>query len=252
MIRGLLHEACWLGGLDSLFEGAMLRFLQSLLRKDGVMHLWSNLFWRAQMGAWRAPARQHDAAEFLQHMLGKFTYTVDKLAVVWEARQPGDQDWLRTDGGQSAPWLLQPPLLAGGTQPLIKVTVQDMIDNWHHQGSVHAVMFGPEALIVQVGRFDYDAQSDRALKRHFQLLPEPFIEVPVFVRGTVTRSITYQLTSLILHRGETPESGHYYNLFYDVRDGCYRLADDGVRSRVVDDIEDYCKEIYLVLYQECR
>ena len=174
VIRGLLHEACWLGGLESLFEGAMLRFLQSLIRKDGVIHLWANLFWRAQMGTWRAPARQHDAAEFLQFMLGKLTYTVDKLAVVWEARQPDDQGWFRTDGGQSAPWLLQPPLLAG-TAPLTQVTVQGMIDDWHHQGSVHAAMFGPEALIVQVGRFDFDAHSDRALKRHFKLLPEPLL-----------------------------------------------------------------------------
>ena len=83
VIRGLLHGACWLGGLESLFEGAMLGFLQGMLRSDGATHVWANLFWRAQMGNWRAPARQHDAAEFLQHMLGRLTYTVEKLAVVW-------------------------------------------------------------------------------------------------------------------------------------------------------------------------
>ena len=133
VIRGLLHGACWLGGLESLFEGAMLGFLQGMLRSDGVTHVWANLFWRAQMGNWRAPARQHDAAEFLQHVLGRLTYTVEKLVVVWEARQPRDHEWLRTDGGQAAPWLLQPPLPAGGNRPLREVTVQNMVENWHHQ-----------------------------------------------------------------------------------------------------------------------
>ena len=113
-------------------------------------------------------------------------------------------------------------------------------------------MFGPKALVVQVGRFDYDGKLGRAVKRHYRLLPEPYIEIPVFVQGTETRRIMHQLTSLILHRGETPESGHYYNLFYDVRDGSYRLADDGVRSKLAADIDQLCQEIFLLFYQQCQ
>ncbi|CAE7244932.1 unnamed protein product, partial [Symbiodinium sp. CCMP2456] len=93
----------------------------------------SNLFWRAQMGGWRAPARQHDAAEFLQHLMSKLTLAATTLAVTWEARQPDDSHWLRTDGGQSVPWLLQPPYVAEGTLPRPRVTVQQMIDEWHQQ-----------------------------------------------------------------------------------------------------------------------
>ena len=65
-------------------------------------------------------------------------------------------------------------------------------------------------------------------------------------------AVTYQLCSVILHRGKPPNSGRYVNLLYDVRDGSYRLADDGVLSSLIDgEFDNLAREIYLFWYIRC-
>ena len=54
--------------------------------------------WRAQMGKWRNPTMQHDVAEFLTHVLNRLPYTMNKLAIPWQARSSG-QNWRVQDLG---------------------------------------------------------------------------------------------------------------------------------------------------------
>ena len=46
-----------------------------------------------------------------------------------------------------------------------------------------------------------------AVERHYCLLPNPYLEIRVFVDGVHTSRIMYQLNSIILHQGVSPDSG---------------------------------------------
>ena len=195
---------------------------------------------------------QHDVAEFLAHVLTRLPFTMNKLAIPWQARSLGQHRRVQ-DQGQSAPMVLQHRELAG--QPsLCRQTVQDMINAWHRQEDVHALVCWPSAIVLQAGRFDFDAGHNRALKRRYEIEPSPLIKMPGFERDQALHWKQYQLCSIIVHLGDSPDSGHYLNLMFDIRDSPYRIADDGIASRACDisEVDSYVSDMYLFFYCESR
>ena len=75
------------------------------------------------------------------------------------------------DRGESAPLLLAPPETVSATD-VCRTTVQGLLDEWHEQDAMPAVTCLPRALTGQAGRFDFDEQQPRALKRRFVVRPE--------------------------------------------------------------------------------
>ena len=59
------------------------------------------------------------------------------------------------------------------------VTVQQLIDHWHLQHSTHAALQCALNIVLQVGRFDFDAQSEISVHQWYQLLPDKEIRFPV-------------------------------------------------------------------------
>ena len=149
VVRSWLHLAAWLGGLQQLFEGNMLAHLKGLMQAKGVIHMWSNPFWRAQMGKWRNPHMQHDVAEFLTHALSRLPSAMIRLATPWQARTRGTF-WRVQDQGPSVPLVIQPSELAG-TESLGMQTVQGMIEAWHNQRMCMPWSFGPRPSFCKLG-----------------------------------------------------------------------------------------------------
>ncbi|CAE7564693.1 unnamed protein product [Symbiodinium sp. CCMP2592] len=226
VVRSMLHLAECLGGLQVIFEGTMLEYLTGLKHAKGTIHMWNNPFWRAQMGKWRNPHMQHDVAEFLAHALHRLPHTMSKLATPWQARSQGT-NWRVQDEGQSIPLTILPEELAGG-RALSEQSVQSMITAWHNQEDVHALVFWPPALVFQAGRFDFDADGRKLQKRRYKIRPDHYIRAPGFDRDGTIHWKQYQLCSVIIHKGNSPDSGHYFNLLYDCWESSYHIADDGV------------------------
>ena len=158
-----------------------------------------------------------------------------------------------TRSGILGPLVVQPPELAG-VGPLQMVSVQHMLDSWGGQEDTHAAMHGPPAMILQAGRFDFDVRRGRALKRRYEIWPDTQVNLPVFENGLTQFAQRYQLCSIIVHRGDSPDSGHYFNLYYDAREGSYRVADDNVGSVSIDEEELYLytADMYVFFYIRCR
>ena len=252
VVRSWLHLAAWLGGLQQLFEGNMLAHLKGLMQAKGVIHMWSNPFWRAQMGKWRNPHKQHDVAEFLTHALSRLPSAMIRLATPWQVRTRGTF-WRVQDQGPSVPLVIQPSELAG-TESLGMQTVQGMIEAWHNQKDVHALEFWPSAIVLQAGRFDFNAGCNRAIKRRYTIEPCTEVLVPGFQHGRGIQWKRYQLCSIIIHLGDSPSSGHYFNIFYDTGDSSYSIADDGVasRSRDASELIKLSSDMYLFFYCKSR
>eukprot|EP00439_Symbiodinium_sp_Y106_P045034 s6688_g5.t1 len=189
------------------------------------------------MGKWRNPHMQHDVAEFLNHVLSRLSFTKNRLATSWQARSQG-QEWRVQDLGYSTSVVL-PTGVEEDASSSRKQTVQDMIQAWHRQEDVHALVCWPSAIILQAGRFDFDAAQNHAIKRRYELWPSAQISVPRFEHDQRVHWKQYQLCSVIIHEGDSPDSGHYFNLVYDLRNSSYCVADDGECYRVCSDSEDF-------------
>ena len=202
------------------------------------------------MSGWRQPSRQHDGAEFMQFFLVKQSSAAVHIQVHWQAKIQQDAVWKCVDGGCSAPLLVVPPDNAAtdASQGLHGYSMQELIDHWHMQDTLHAGVYAPPLLALQIGRFDFSQQDECAIKRRFAVIPNQTLIFPVFDRNDAMLQHTYVLRSAIVHQGRTPDSGHYFTLLYDNYQTWY--ADDGVPAVLIDEGEAYqhYRDIYLLIY----
>ena len=105
--------------------------------------------------------------------------------------------------------------------------LQDVIEAWHQQEALHALLLAPECLVLQLGRFWQNDAGDICKLRHRVSLDVRTFQAPVFDLNDLTiKWQSYGVSSAVIHMGETIHSGHYKNMLYDERLQCW-LADDG-------------------------
>ncbi|CAE7332912.1 unnamed protein product, partial [Symbiodinium microadriaticum] len=83
-LRGFIAAAVARGGMSTMFEGAMLGFIESLLQRTGIVFLWEQPFWAALTGEWELPSRQHDGVEFILFLLNRLPFTADHATATWQ------------------------------------------------------------------------------------------------------------------------------------------------------------------------
>ena len=169
------------------------------------------------MSGWRQPSRQHDGAEFMQFFLMKQSSAAVHIQVHWQAKEQRETLWRCVDGGSSAPLLVVPPAdaTADESQGLHGYSMQELIDHWHMQETLHASVSTPQLLALQIGRFDFNQQDVCAIKRRFAVIPNQTVTFPVFGDNDDVQRSTYVLRSAIVHKGRTPDSGHYFTLLFE-------------------------------------
>ena len=194
------------------------------------------------------PARQHDGAEFMQYLVERQLLRESLLVVHWTA---SEADSVCVDRGSSAPLLLVPPESAL-LNPEYHTSIQRMIDDWHEQSDMHAVLEGPRILVLQAGRFDY--QQAGAVKRRFRIAAEREVMLPVFGEHLSVTQAQYQLCSVLIHWGTSPDVGHYTALLYSHTGNDVYHVDDNIQgSRVLPEKADrMCVDSYLFFYAKCQ
>ncbi|CAE7949126.1 unnamed protein product, partial [Symbiodinium sp. KB8] len=250
VIKGLLYAMAFRGGLERFFNGGMLQLLRGILQRSGATHLWRHPFWVAMMSGWRQPSRQHDGAEFMQFFLMKQSSAAVHIQVHWQAKEQRENLWRCVDGGSSAPLLVVPPAdaTADESQGLHGYSMQELIDHWHMQETLHASVSTPQLLALQIGRFDCNQQDVCAIKRRFAVIPNQTVTFPVFGDNDEVLRSTYVFRSAIVHKGRTPDSGHYFTLLFE--DSQIWYADDGVPAVLLTEGEacQHYRDVYLLLY----
>eukprot|EP00439_Symbiodinium_sp_Y106_P066027 s369_g10.t1 len=147
MLHGLLALSLRVGGPEGFFPPLLCSILSGALSQGRVFHIWTNPFWRALVRGWPRPESQHDIAEFLQYLVGQCPGLADKIGVVWASIDEASGEHL--DGGCFVPLYLHPPTCALGSGAEA-TTVQQMLDCWHRQETVHAVLQCPPGFVLQV------------------------------------------------------------------------------------------------------
>ena len=159
---------------------------------------------------------------------------------------------MTVDGRCSTPLLINPPEWAKSDSQYSAIT-QELLQGWHAQVDMHAALWPPEFLVLQVSRFEYDAVADRSLKRRFAVVPDMVVNLPCYVRDMQTRNTTYRLGTALVHKGLSATSGHYVALMYEEND-CHQqavwIADDGATAVRIDDHEVTMlfRDIYMMFY----
>jgi len=106
--------------------------------------------------------------------------------------------------------------------------------------------------VFGLNRFSFSINTGRTTKIHFPVqIPEAItITKKAFHRKNIF--VELQLYAVIVHRGQTPQSGHYYTyLKPDPYGHWYRFNDSQVTPVVVDFLkgEDVLKNAYIVFYK---
>ena len=244
MILALIH----ISHLRQDIEDALGRLgpiKTAILQSRRPVLLRDMLTFQALLRGWRAPTRQHDIAEFYQ----PFTNTGDMhiAQFQWQAReQRGESVHILDRGDQGTPFHVDisfPRLVPG--QPH---TVQDCLNN-HFRGQAALIALDSVApfICIQLQRFIGAA--------HIQKDQQPIewigteLRVPVWrTRDTLdTYDVVYILAAIVIHRGDTPYSGHYQACL--LQDQQLFITDDNIAARPLKQTEraDVNKNSYLFL-----
>ena len=254
VLKALLYAAGCCGYLDGIFGSEHHAFLTAIIRRaqSHVVHLWQHPLWRTVTRGWHQPAKQHDAAEFLQHLNASSLLFSDGIDCIWQAREAHASSYRIVDAGQSAPLLLPSPGSADRDHGC-NVSVGSLLQGWHRQSEMHAMLTPTPIVILQANRFGFAAGTRGATKRKYRIVLDPHLDFPCFLNGLECYSTRYQLCSVATHLGNAPTNGHYQVLFFQHDLQSYLLADDGRPATMIsaDTVDSLARDTYLFVYIKC-
>ena len=208
------HDAL-ISGLGEI-NGAIAQASRSNQHLNVARHpAWSFLW-----PGWQRPTRQHDAAEFLQHLCNRTDCAALKGG--WEARRPQAGAYEILDEQFNCPHIrlmVQSPF-----------RIQEAVTAWHAQDTPHALTRPPELLILQVGRFVQSASGVRKTRQMIEV--HKHLTVPTFTghAGDIAHT-PYKLCGGVMHIGKVVKAGHYQAFYFpgDSEDiwPCHLVHDDG-------------------------
>ena len=187
---------------------------------------------------WRGARRQHDTAEFIDFLIPKVASTG---VSTWSSRTISPSGEVRT--------LLTGTLnkcLGLPATPVHTPELQELINHWHQQESLHALDVTPPWLFVQLPRFAVAAGAVRKTQHPYLLAGT--VQIPFFCEPGTLRVAwrVYDIACYIRHHGPTPYSGHYTVLIQDASP--YLLDDDRPpASASAAELEDTSVSAYILV-----
>ena len=207
--------------------------------------------WKILLRGWRRPTQQHDAAEFMSHIVDP---RATATAGCWQARCLERGRSPVCEESSSAPHI--------GINIAAHHDLQSALNAWHQQHYTHALSTPPKLLCLQLGRFRHEGR--RTVKVRQRCSVPHRLQVPAFTGELLEcTDLTYALCSGIAHIGDTATSGHYRAMCVHSPLGQgrseassptprYTLCDDdrqaSQNSSRLDNLLDH--NLYVVLY--CR
>ena len=205
---------------ESHGDSLVCRLIRKIKRSSGnTLHLCKQGEWRELTRRWQDPQRQHDAAEFLLHLVQADTelhrlssWKVIDTALAQLEGIPRDL------GGRGC--ILVPTRNEAGVS---YGTLQDCIQAWHEQMLLHVLDAGTTLAVIQLDRFLRRGPFVRK-----DLTPITHnggrLLLPVLEDADAFRWCAYGVKSIVLHIGPTSVSGHYRMAYSDAGEMC--ITDD--------------------------
>ena len=157
-----------------------------------------SLAWHVILGGWQEVNRQHDACQFMLHLLRHAKPAA--YAGEWQARLTGP-DVVVDAGDLAAPVLLD---LAGETVP-------ELLIRWHEQHAVHALCSHSGVVLLQLKRYRIEGSGPVKDQSAVRWQPGERVAVPTFSdsTGTQIRFEFFRIVWVLCHVGLNAEAGHY-------------------------------------------
>ena len=191
--NSVLQALMWLAEVSGTTCGA-LQPSRRLMRTAQLIHLPACLALQPLFRHWAGVHQQHDAGEFLVAFS-----QAEAWQGTWEARL--DSPSRVVDSGT---------LLQAITLHVEGETLQALVDRWHRQYALHALVQHHGLLFVQIARYTCDTKLQDVLR----VRPGDSVILPVFetTEGLGVKHEAFRVIVLIYHLGNRVTSGHYKSL----------------------------------------
>ena len=169
-----------------------------IFHATGTVSVADSLPLRGFFARWPQMHQQHDAGECLHHFLAARQSAAYRGR--WDARDGSDD--CAVDSGTLEHAIILP--IAGA--PVL--TLQSLLDNWHQQTALHALVVQPVIIWFQLERYLYGSAK---CTRQLRMRPGDQVAVPIFsnAAGLDTHHESFTAAVMAYHMGETVNSGHY-------------------------------------------
>jgi ubiquitin C-terminal hydrolase len=89
----------------------------------------------------------------------------------------------------------------------------------------------PPVISIQLMRFGFDKEAGKRFRLDNKIAIPTRLNVyrylsPTLMHDFIGRNVMYSLASVVCHRGETPDGGHYVAYVRDIQDGKWYFCDD--------------------------
>ena len=85
------------------------------------------------------------------------------------------------------------------------LTIMQLIEGWHQQDRMHAGMHPPQCLVLQAGRFSFDAHTVPTTQQRFFVFPDERGGFAVHCEGVGVTHVAHQLKAFAF-RGVKPRT----------------------------------------------
>ena len=221
-----IRTVLWAVAMDSRLERLLTNIGRNLIRgllahKGRSILVAGHILYGAVFRGWRSPSRQHDYSEFLTHLI--MHIGPDLCAGRWEARRQQacprrGSVVVRVDRG-----ICQQAISLGLPDGNLH-HAQSLLQNWHAQARVHALVQAPTILVVSFSR--YGGSLGVGCKNACRIAWGDVVSVPTFSAedAIVTEMTECQVIAVVMRHGDSVDSGHYTTRLVEV-DG-HVLCDD--------------------------
>ena len=199
-LNSVAQAMSWLGKLANAMThcGGKASPALNIVLRSGKPYLPECLSWRDILRTWHSLDSQHDASVFLAHLLEYADPTAFRGE--WQARLIYPDMFV--DSGP-----LRVPILLEAQGP----SLQDSIDHWHRQHTVHALWQHCGAVVLQLKRYHNNAgmpQKDAGL---VAVKPGGTVRLPVFCSecGLEVETVAFTFVFAVFHLGDSVDTGHY-------------------------------------------
>ena len=176
-----------------------------------------------RIGAWARLSSQHDAAEFYAFFAR--AYIPGLAQGLWQSRlQRNGRIHMRDSGNTFKPIALPNP---SGVSDIL-----DMLQAWHDQAGIHALVQAPDILAVKLNRFGTSRHGGTkvhtACEALYRTIMMPHFDGP----GLSFKYTPCQLLACLLHDGPHARQGHYSTILRAAEGWC--LKDDAREATILD------------------
>ena len=197
-----LHAVQRLSCNDRQAYGSKIQAWRDVSMSRRPVHVHTLASWRSILAGWRDLRRQQDASEFLEHWVA--VGRPQAVSGTWEARVE-NQQLIEIRHHSSTDVALSLDL----QQSRDSQNLQHLILSWHTQNlGIQTLKNPPLILMIRLSRFQM--LSNGTSKVTAPVIIEPGVNVPVFDDDTLhCTNVPYDVISVILHAGHSPDAGHY-------------------------------------------